>query len=368
MCSPATPTPPRTRASIALLATLAGALTCVAATSQQVATVDPAPFGRITAARETGFPFGYPQRAVVRVQEIHDGLQGTPRAITGIALRRRPAGTAPAIPVPAFDATVSLRLSHSPRSAATISATFADNRGPNPATLLDRASVSFPATEPLPGTAPEPFAFVLDGGGALAPFAYDGTAPLCIELVVEGHTNATPFTFELFEAERDHQGEVGIGCGGTEMATTIAPGPVITHTGTSLPPNAPVYFVAGFAPPGATVGGVALPWDLTGLGAPDCVLHLAPSLNVLDFADGTGSLTRDLDLSAIPPGLWYLAQFGAVQPGVNALGLVLTEAAVVAPAQPRTAGRVWSEDLTSPTGNAQPVFAWVVEVLVAAAP
>ena len=329
---------------------LACTLTCAALGAQGTQVVDPPPFDMLPATQQTGFPFGYPNRNVVRVLEIHDGLQGAPRTITGIALRRSAASTAT---VPAFTATVTLKMSTSPRTAATIGAAFQDNRGQDEMTLLNQVVLSFPATSQGAGGV-EPFDFVIQGP---VPFQYGSAGPLAVELVVHSHDSTVPFKFDLFRAERPASGPWGDGCAGLALQGTLDY-VSFTATASGLPPGAPVLFGAGFDM--KTVQGIPLPWDLTALGATGCSLYVAPLLSELALADPAGTFSRVIDTTGLPPGLWFAAQVAAIHPSLNPAALALTAAQVVAPAPARVAARVWSEDLTAASGTAQPIHAWVL--------
>lgn len=336
------------RSALALLFVCAS----LAPVRAQSPAVDPLPFEWAIAARETGFPFGHPNRTVLRYQEVHDGMTGRPRTVTGIAIRRSPLDSHA---VGAFTADLSMRLSTARTTAATIDPRFAANTGPDEVQVLPRRTVSFPAS-PGVTTLPAPFEYVVP---ADVPFAFGGAGPLCVDLTMHSHSNVVPTRFELHAEGYSHVGEIGEGCGGLALATLMGY-PDVVHDVTGAPPGAPVVmlFGSGFE----TTAGLPLPIDLGPIGAPDCALHLDPAVALSGFADPSGALQTIVPVATLAPGVFYGVQAVAVQPGLNALGAVTSNATIVVPYTGRVVGRVWAEDLQSTTGLPQPVFGLVIEV------
>lgn len=323
-----------------------------AAGSAQSPAVDPPAFRWIPAPRETGWPFGHPQRTTLRYLEIHDRLAGTPRTIRGLALRRHAARTAA---VPAFAAELECRLGTATRPAARIEARFARNLGPDTRLVTRRRRVAFPASRgPFGPIAPFIFLLPVD-----TPFAFAGKGSLAFELVVYGHDNRTPFTFDLFESERSLTATVGRVCKGARLASTIAGGRAV-HRASGLPADAPTVFLAGIELD--RLGSRRLPLDLGPLGAPGCDLVMAPAVQLAGFATGSGTLLVEAPVDRLPPGVFYAVQVAAVRPGLNPLGVVTTNGEVVLPKSARGAARVWAEASTAERGLAQPVWALVLEV------
>ena len=348
---PGTPPPSTTASLLVTVTALAGALSGLTA---QQPTVDPAAFAYTSGTRETGFPFGHPDRRTVRLLQIHDGLRGTPRTITSLAFRRSPLDQNP---VPAFLADVSLTLASAApgRTAASIAPTFDQNLGPDAALVLPRRTIQFPTSAP-PSANPTPFEYRIP---ADVPFAFSGLAPLCFDLTVHDHTNAAATRFDLHADGQSHVAPFGSGCAGLTLSTSITL-PEVVHTVTGTAPNTPLALMIGgdFG----SASGLPLPLSLAPLGAPDCTLLVDPSIGVPTVADPQGVGRFSVPVTSTPDDAFYGAQVLALDPTLNALGLGLTSMAVVVPRTGRVVGRVFSEDLTQPAGIAQPVFGLVVEI------
>lgn len=316
--------------------------------------VDPVPFEWARTRIDTGFPFGYPDRRVLRYQQIHDGLAGTPRTVQGIAWRRAPNDIAP---VPAFTAVVEMRFSTAPHPAAAVDARFAANVGADETVVTPQRTVSFPATSgPWSGeTAPFDYQLPAD-----VPFAFGGGGPLCVELRVADHQNRVPTRFALHAEGYPHLAGFGDGCGNLALTTGLA-GTEAVHRLGGLPANAPAVLLFGQDFRQSAAG--ALPLDLEPYGAPGCSLGVAPLFDLRGRADSSGVLETRVPIDGVPPGVWYGVQGAAVLPGVNALGVVTSNTAVVLPQAGRTVGRVWAEDLSLATGQRQPVFGLVLQIL-----
>jgi hypothetical protein len=338
------------RSSLLAVAVLAAA--SAAPLPAQRPTVDPPPFAWLAGARESGFPFGLPDRRRVRHLQVHDGMAGRPRTIAAVGFRRAPTGTAP---VPAFRAEVSLRLSTAATTAAAIDARFAANHGPDLATALPRRSVSFPSS-PGVATYPAPFEYRLPVD---LPFAFAGQGPLCIDLTVHDHTNGVAAPFDLHAEGYAQLGPIGPGCDGLSLTTGLSY-QTVTHEVRGAPGLGPVVVLIGAA--FDAVFGTPLPLDLGPLGATGCALHLEPALGLAGFADAAGTFTTTVPVGAAPPGAHYGAQAVAVQPGLNPLGAITSNAEIVVPYTGRVVGRVWTEDLSAAEGLRQPVFGLVVEI------
>ena len=273
-------------------------------------------------------------------------VAGTPRAITELRIRRGQ----DRVTIPAFDAICTLRLSTAPHAARRISDTFADNTGSDVATVLSRRRLAFPENVPPKDNSLPPFAYVLPTD---RPYLFAARGPLCVELSVDSHTNRTGFRFDLYQEGLAHVAHLGTACGGLDLTTTLS-STLVKHEATGLPPDGPLFFLAGSPLP--------KPIDLTPLGAPGCQQSITLPIIVPDFATSSGTYTAEFDATLAQPGLFYATQIMAIQPGINALGAVLTQADLVLPITARIAGRVWAESLTAPRGTAQPVFALVMEI------
>ncbi len=331
------------RATFAVAALAAPALT------QSV--VDPAAFEWLDTTTSTGFPLGLPTRDIVRYQEVHDGLAGSARTITGIAIRRiDSSGT-----VPAFTADMAMELSTAPTTAATMSDQFALNRGGDLVAALPRRIVSFPETElPIEGLPPFDLVVPCD-----VPFVFGGSGPLCVEFIVHSHTNATPMAFALAQEDpTPRTAEVMVGCGNFALTTSIA-NEVVTHTATGPNGGSTVFFAFGFERE-------PQPLDLTIAGGPGCFWEIEVAAAVATIADYFTGAQVEIDIAGVDPGTLYFCQalsapvfFGDVTP---ARTLFASDTHMVTAGIARAAGRVWSEDLTDTAGQLQPILGLVLEV------
>lgn len=317
------------------------------------------------APRATGFPVGHPTRTTLRYLEVHDSFAGTPRTIRAIAFRRRADDPSTA---PAFDAQITLRLSTAATTAATIDPSFAANHGPDLVEVTPSRTVSFPATGPTT----EPLAAFDFEIPADTPFVFGGLGPLCIEIVVAGHTNAVPLQFSLAtEDDLRRSTEIARGCGGLGLSVDyLASNPasgsldIARHRVSGSLPGSPVFLLFGTRTD-LLAGAVPLPFDLTPFGGPGCSLRVDIAVSLAGLASYDQTFTQDVDISGAPPGALYFVQALSPlvfrEPSTSPRSLLASDTAAVWTSSPRTAGRVWSEDLSSATGVAQPVFGLVVQ-------
>jgi Tol biopolymer transport system component len=151
--------------------------------------------------------------------------------------------------------------------------------------------------------------------------------------LVAGDTNGT---FDVFVRDRGLTGSIaalpGAGCPGS------AGTPLHTATGTpeiggsvqyalaSAPGNAPAAAIFGLSD--TYWDAVPLPFDFAAIGAPGCLLRVAPT--VLDFGltQPDGTLVQTLAFAHEPAllGAALFSQFAAVDPEANALGVTLSNA------------------------------------------
>lgn len=117
-------------------------LLAAAAPAQQA--VSPADRADIEGSSYTHYPLG---RHSARVQTLHDLPTGA-ATLAAHGYRRDAIGVRGV--VPGFACELEVRLSMSPRTAATASATFSDNVGPQEVVVLPRQVVTFPATDRPP--------------------------------------------------------------------------------------------------------------------------------------------------------------------------------------------------------------------------
>lgn len=124
----------------------------------------------------------------------------------------------------------------------------------------------------------------------------------------------------------------GSGCAGTAGVPQIgsAGNPVFGQTfsvtlGSARANTAAILAIGGSD---ATWGGVALPWSLAGLGAPGCSLLASPDLTLALSTNALGGTVWSLVVPVIPElfGITLFTQWAVIDPGANALGLVLSNA------------------------------------------
>ena len=340
------------RQPLALASSILASAALADVRAQAMPVVDPAPYRWIAADRETGFPFGHPERRSLHYLEVHDGLRGPPRTIRAIALRRSPLDSQR---VPAFTAELSMRMSTATTTAATLAPAFAANHGPDLAEVLPQRLVSFPASAGAVGSPAVPeYPLPCD-----RPFGFAGNGPLCFELTQVDHGNRVPTRFDLYQAGVGSTAALGAGCGGLVLGSRVDPDRVLLQAA-GAPPQMPLSFLFGMSFDQS--GGLPLPLDLTPIGATGCVLWLAPWFATSGMSDASGRCELAVPTAGLAPGIWFGAQALVASPGVNPLGLVTSNAAIALPEAARVAGRLWSEDPGAATGRLQPVFGLVIEV------
>jgi hypothetical protein len=216
-----------------------------------------------------------------------------------------------------------------PVSPATMTATWATNRGPNPGTVVFNGTVNCPAAAPAFPT-PNPFALTV---AFTTPYAY-ATASGHLLLEIEGFDTANQFDNWSPDAELFRTATTGSlqtvlpGCtGSTAEAMTISVGTANLVVGG----NADVafkwngnftVFLNWIGASNNNQGGVPLPLDLTPLGAPGC--SIGASLNIIQ-ASAAGPFLWPIpnDPSLEDAVLW--TQGAGLAASANALGLVTSQ-------------------------------------------
>lgn len=75
-------------------------------------------------------------------------------------------------------------------------------------------------------------------------------------------------------------------------------------------------------------GATSLPLDLSALGMPGCELRVAPEVAALGFGVGTVGFSVAVPNQPVLLSLWFFQQAAVPDPGLNPLGLVMTNSAV----------------------------------------
>ncbi len=141
-------------------------------------------------------------------------------------------------------------------------------------------------------------------------------------------------TWELHDPAFGHYGTFGTGCGGTAgvPALAAAPGslPRLANTFqaqiTGLPQRQPAIVHVAFSR--TSLGGVALPLALGGIGMPGCRLYTSGDLaQPLNVVGGTASWSLPLGNYPQLVGFTFYNQVFALDAGANALGVVGSNAA-----------------------------------------
>ncbi len=273
----------------------------------------------------THFPLGRPN---ARFQFLHQDLPGG-MTVHGHAFRRDSSqlrGT-----VDGFAAELEVKLSISPRTPATASATFADNAGQNPVLVLPRTTLVFPATT-RPGLDPAPsFDLVIPYSTPFLMPQAGGT--LCVETTMysTASTNGADRllsiyldSHELSTAENEQPGfRTGSGCAPLGSLTPATATMALRHLGSGLQLDiaarngapdsgnglAHSYLAFGVTP-------AATPWPFR----PACVLQSSTEhWFVLGNNDALGDCTTTLQWPLLPVGHRLYLQVGSIELGTSDL-------------------------------------------------
>ncbi len=126
---------------------------------------------------ENSFPFGNIFRSAMRYQQVYSGDIGGTGIIDKIAFR--PDASA-GLAFTATGVSVDIRLSHTPLTADGLSATFADNVGPDETVVLDTDSLSYSSAKANCGpSGPCDFDIIIDLNDV---FTFNGNDNLLLDI------------------------------------------------------------------------------------------------------------------------------------------------------------------------------------------
>ena len=281
----------------------------------------------VDGTESTNLPFG--RSTPVRVQVSYDALAFPgpgPYELTSISLRMQ---SGEALAGKLVDLEV--RMSTVDFGVESLQSRFAANRGADETVVFPRQIFTFPA---VAGSSPGGFA----GPIPLAvPFRFTPVLgrSLVVEFIVHGQPPGV-FVLDLSGLCTSPQSRFGVpSCGPTvgttpdiEIVTTqIVWGRDVVFRIVRAIPNQPVLLLFGVFE-GGSIGGLPLPVALDPLGAPGCALNLLPVLSFPFLADTTGTATfPPLPVPSIPSfkGAPIFVQGLVVAPGLNPLGILMTE-------------------------------------------
>lgn len=325
--------------------------------------VAPASHASSEGTSSTNVPFG--RSTPVRVQYAYDAmLFAAPVVITALQFRLDGGASAASKVV---DCEILMSTLAVPLVA--VSATFATNRGADETVVFPRQLLTLPA-QVATGT-PSQF---LPSIPLSTPFAYDpANGGLLIEIVVHGQP---PGAYSLDVTYVCDSPEVGIGpmscqhSGGVplrvESATTqvIWGRPWVARV-LDAPASSFVFLMAGSQESGPW-GGLVLPQDLAGAGAPGCFLSidLAASWFAVTAVDGTATFPFVLVNDPSTIGDWLRYQALLFDPAANPLGVVTSQAKKVQVCGWEPVARVWSSGVTALLGTREIGVGAVVQLSV----
>lgn len=350
-----------------LLRLLCTAATLLGGLPSQNVTV-PAPLNGVEGGGGTNVPFG--SNLACRYQVIYDAAElpwSGPRLINGISLRAdngSPLAALASLPSPPGTAIaakqyldVSVLISTSYKTSATVSGTFEDNYGTDARWVLSYARIALPAQPVLP-VGPRPanidLLFTTPWYYGLTPARPGQPAPdsLLIELWVHAQPSGTYRLDNLggCVAPANDFGNQGPLCtvpgaaGVPTLATdpSMLAGSSFTWTLTNAPANAPFLLAVNLTNQGFLYGNPAfplpvplfnlqnpnLPPPIPGIlwPAPDCWLNIDPISTFFGVSDttGRGVVSVVLPTGRQQVGTTYFAQGVVMAPTANPLQIVTT--------------------------------------------
>jgi hypothetical protein len=269
--------------------------------------------------------------------------QSNPALIHALSFRRDGGATET---FPAVAIVADIYCSHARKGFQRIESEFDNNHGLIKIKVASAKVFSFPET--APGTIPNPFVYRFPFD---VPFGYDGTNPLCWEIVTHYRTSSQPFHLDAMSGwNQNPPPEVWVG--GTGCLATGRTGPAtldarsdpnwsnkpaqtpstvdLIYDGSSFPAGASVFMAFGGSD--KAWGGTMLPFVLPGTAnAPSgpCTIYTDYTLVAPVVADAQGafSATYTAAMKMVPAGTNIFAQAIALDPGANPYGLVFSNLA-----------------------------------------
>lgn len=283
------------------------------------------------------YPFGYrsttPTQRSHKYQQIHDNLSANAIVINSLAFRRD-ASTYP--DYEAYSLDLELALSTAPVASGAMTSTFANNLGPDLATMIAKTKIKWPATVPGFGM-PKPFVYQLpfDSGKS---FPLAASAPLAWQAIVyDNDLDQVSADYRYFDATYNTSSGTysyyGQGC--------MAPGQYQSFYGyftftysTSAPAGHRLYGYAYNGPKLGYLFALLAPKGLQfgmPLGAPCCYLWIDPAAFLVAgpyplSGSGAGSKTSSDPILVLPNdpahfGFTVFAQWVAFDAAVTDLWL-----------------------------------------------
>lgn len=339
---------------------LTASLSLAAAVGAQTV-VSPAAWANVESPTGNAFPFGS-TATPFRYVNIHDDMAGTPRSITGFALRR--SATTSTTTIAAHSVTVDGWMSTAATTGATVDATFDNNHSGDKMQVLTGTVLNFPAAGT--GVVPYPFLYNIPLD---SPFAFAGAGPLCWEVHVLARNPGLSNSHDYIGAAVANPSMVvsryGDGCIATGRTTAFgATGAGSLNWTTTMmgsanttlsngPASAAVVLVTGFQP---FVPGIQIPGTDSGSPSGTCYMNTDPLIFLGGVLTAAGGVTIQLPLNANPAlnGLILFSQAASLDASANNLGLVTSNAVnhqVVAPYGAQPGGRAWSSGNLNATGS-----------------
>lgn len=297
----------------------------------------------------TNVPFG--RSTPVRVQQVYDPmLFPGARTITQVAFRLDGAATAASKQV-----DCEMRLSTCPLPLVLTGSNFAGNRGLDETIVLPRQLLTLPASSAA--ATPSPFLAAIP---LAVPFAYDPqNGALCLEVVVFGqppgaYTLDATFVCtspEIAVGPTACQPQVGLPLRVESSSTQVLWGRPWVARALDAPPGSLVLLAIGSGSTGSW-NGASLPVDLTPAGAPSCFVSIDVLQAFFQVALGDGSAQFGFQVPNDPRllGAWIHFQAGALQTGLNAMGVVTSQAKKVQVCGFEPVVRIWSSGITATDG------------------
>ena len=274
-----------------------------------------------------------------RYMQIHDDLQGQPRAIGGVAFRLNGCEDTAAISI---QANLVLSEAAPGISSSNLSTTFAGNHGSGAVTVASGVWFNLPAVpvcDPASGVLPRPFTHQM----LFPAFAYAGTRPLVWEMQILSRVNAgNRGSFDRCSSADSNPSPLlvtyldpscRISTGASLVRLILDPTPrwtgqppqlALTLGGRNLDPNQPaVTFMGGTRP----VPSLLIPGSATAPSGP-CYVATNSDLTFAGTAaaSGTFSLSTTFNLAPTMNGATIFFQTFGVAPSANPLGIVSSDA------------------------------------------